>query len=84
MMSARRRADMTDKDAGDHDRWLQSLFRGRIEYESGLNYQRVSLLLAAESFLFVAYAALLGGNPGSSGLVAQAERRDLLQARRAG
>ena len=43
-----------------------NLFRGRIEHENGLIAQRLSWLVASQSFLFSAYAIVLNGLAGET------------------
>jgi len=53
-----------DPQGGSQVRQELVAYRGRIEHEDNLMGMRVSWLVAAESFLFVAYAILVNGDAG--------------------
>jgi hypothetical protein len=57
---------------------LYRLFRMRIEHEDGLIIQRLSWLVASQSFLFTAYAITLNGLASPSPLPALVGRQRLL------
>src|SRR3978361_1317658 len=42
------------------------LIRSQIEHEDNLNSQRLSWFVASQSFLFTAYAIVVGNSPGRS------------------